>query len=68
MLASYRFDKYKSEKKQRPNLLELCHEKIEAATIQALELLINATFKARNLVNEPVSFLNSLQLGEEIKN
>src|SRR5690606_5399981 len=32
MLSSYRFDKYKSKKTQRPNLLELCHDKIEAKT------------------------------------
>ena len=67
MLSSYRFDKYKSKKKQRPDTLELCHGQIEAIEVEELQLLVKATFESRNLVNEPVKFLHTLQLGEEIK-
>lgn len=67
MLSSYRFDKYKSQKKHRPDTLELYHGQLEAKEIEELQVLLNASFKARDLVNEPVSFLHALQLGEEIK-
>jgi len=67
MLASYRFDKYKSDKKDKPHRLELYHDQIETRAVDELQLLVNAAFEARNLVNEPVNFLHTLQLGEEIK-
>ncbi len=67
MLSSYCFDKYKSKKKHRPSLLDLYHENMEASAVEEIQMLVRATFEARNLVNEPVSYLNTLQLGEEIK-
>jgi leucyl aminopeptidase len=66
MLASYSFIKYKSKKKKRPGQLEVCHAGLSLSAIEEVQLLVNATFEARDLVNEPVSFLDTLQLGKEI--
>lgn len=66
MLASYCFDKYKTKKKKRPGQLEICYAGITLAALEEVQLLVHATYTARDLVNEPVSFLDTLQLGEEI--
>lgn len=66
MLASYSFDKYKTKKKTRPKQLEVYHAEISLSALEEVQLLVNATFEARDLVNEPVSFLDAPQLGEEI--
>jgi leucyl aminopeptidase len=66
MLASYNFDKYKTKKKKGPGQLEVCHAGLTLTALEEVQVLVNATFEARNLVNEPVSFLDALQLGEEI--
>lgn len=67
MLSSYRFDKYLSEKKTYPTLLEVVHPDLHSAAIKEIEITVKATFSARDLVNEPVSYLDTHQLGEEIE-
>lgn len=67
ILASYSFDKYKSKKKKRPQHLEIHHASISADALAEIQALVMATFEARDLVNEPVSFLNTTQLGLEIE-
>lgn len=68
MLASYHFDKYKSKKKTTASVLELIHGPEILLPLKELESTIRATFEARDLINEPVSFLDAPQLGKEIQN
>jgi len=67
-LANYKFTKYKSAPKQ--NALEDIHimaPKLTAADLHQLNVVIESTCLARTLVNEPHSYLNSLQISEEFK-
>ena len=68
MLSSYCFNKYKVRDKAAAIILdniELISDKIEKNEIQELEILVKATFKARDLVNEPVMSLNAEGLAAE---
>lgn len=67
MLSSYRFDRYKSEKKNYPCEVEVIYSQMPPLHLKELENKVNATFEARDLVNEPVSFLDAIQLGKEIQ-
>jgi len=67
LLASYQFDKYKSNKKPSFDTLDVYSEIIEENNTEELLTTCKATYEARNLVNEPVIYLNSLKLGEEIE-
>lgn len=70
VLASYRFLKYKSksqEKEYTLNTLFLKHPLIKKEEITELNILLEAVFKARDLINEPVSYLNAVQLAAEIE-
>src|SRR5690606_25209877 len=68
MLASYRFDKYKSIKKKSLTQFEVFPSEADHRSFGKLESIVRATTVARDLVNEPASFLDALQLGKEIKN
>lgn len=68
LLAGYTFDKYKKEKE------EFCIDEIfvfdAANSVQQIEEtqnLTTAVFSARNLVNEPLSFLTAVQFSKEIE-
>jgi len=69
-LGSYAFRKYKSESKGAPTLekLALVTKDVRTAALAELIDLCEATGTARDLVNEPLSFLNAKQLVSEIKN
>ncbi|MBT0811325.1 leucyl aminopeptidase [Litoribacter ruber] len=67
MLASYSFQKYKTEKKTFPSTLEVVANGLSQQEADFLQLSINATFVARTLVNEPAIFLTAPQLSEEIE-
>lgn len=65
-LGAYQFLKYYSDKDKRSNGLEevlLCDESEEA--VLRLQAIIGGVYTARNLVNEPVSYLTAEQLSEE---
>ncbi len=67
MLGNYQFLKYKSEGK--PNTLETVHlvdGVLKASEIRELTNVVNSNFLARDLINEPVIHLNTLQLSKEI--
>jgi leucyl aminopeptidase len=68
-LASYQFLKYRTEAaKQTYSLTSIAFAK-GAATVKEIERLqasVDAVYKARDLVNEPVNFLTAEQLGREI--
>ena len=69
-LSNYQFLKYFSDKEKKKNSLKeikiLC-DKIDKKEIQNLNNLVSAVYKARDLVNEPVSFLTAGKLSEEIQ-
>ena len=68
-LGSYAFRKYKTDANGAPTLEKLGIVAKEVSADQAEELadLCDAVCIARDLVNEPVSFLNAKQLAAEIR-
>ena len=68
-LSNYQFIKYYKDKKDKKNLLERIEidGNLKSAEIEKLNNLIHAVYASRDLVNEPVSFLNAVQLSKEIK-
>jgi leucyl aminopeptidase len=70
VLGNYQFIKYKSEKEKEESSLKdirLFHQGMQQEEIDELNALTEATYVARDLVNEPVIFLTANQLGEEVK-
>jgi leucyl aminopeptidase len=71
ILASYSFDKYKSEEKEKSKTIYpsklLLHGDIPESDVKWLSDLTGAVFFARNLINEPVNHLNAIALAGEIK-
>ena len=68
-LANYQFLKYKkdqSEKLNALNSIDVFSTGIKNATIDHLNIMIDATCRCRNLVNEPVAYLNAARFAEEI--
>jgi leucyl aminopeptidase len=67
VLSSYEFLKYKSDKKGN-QLKEVClhTDGLTEQAVEELANLIEGTFIARDLVNEPVIFLTAEQLSKEI--
>ena len=69
-LSTYQFLRYFKDEKERMNSLKtLYFEKgqFEKKDLEQLTSIWNAVFVARDLVNEPLSYLTALQLSEEIK-
>ena len=69
-LANYQFLKYFKDAKKKTNTLASIYTQSEAISKeQLLELnaIVEATFWARDLVNEPVSFLNAEELSKQIE-
>ncbi|HQW04697.1 MAG TPA: leucyl aminopeptidase [Flavobacteriales bacterium] len=68
-LGSYAFRKYKSDAKGAPTLekLNIIAKEVATAEVDEMSDICEATWTARDLVNEPVSFLNAVQLGAEIR-
>ena len=68
-LANYQFLKYRTEVKKLTNtLVRICFTK-ESATVKEvnqLNIITTAIYKARTLVNEPLSYLTAEQLSREI--
>lgn len=65
-LSAYRFDKYFSKKESSLATI-LLDERFSSEQLQELQAVVGGTFLARDLVNEPLSFLTAKQLGEEAK-
>ena len=66
-LASYRFEKYLSADRKEKVKLEKVTTSFSKANLNNLNAILEATTWARDLINEPLSFLTAKQLGEEIK-
>ncbi len=68
LLSLYSFDKYKKEKDEFClKTIEIVNSKISDAEIEELLNLVQAVFYARNLVNEPLSFLTATRFSEEME-
>ncbi len=70
VLGSYAFRKYKTDTNGAPSLekVSLVSKEVSADAVEELSDLCEAVWTARDLVNEPVSFLNATQLAAEIRN
>ena len=69
-LANYQFLKYKTaDKKEKYSLEEIyiSSKKISKTDIERLNIIVEATCKARDLVNEPQSYLNATVFANELK-
>lgn len=66
ILSLYRFDKYKT-KKSTISLKNIISETLNSSDIKELSALINGVKEARDLVNEPQSYLNASQMSKEIE-
>jgi len=71
VLESYRFLKYfkaetKSEKLFSVKQLNVFHDKVNDTDISFINNTLKAVFWARDMVNEPVNFMNSIRLSQEI--
>lgn len=66
LLSEYSFDKYKTQKKSEKKEIVISVGAISLETISELQNIIESVAITRNLVNEPVSYLNSLKFSEEM--
>ena len=69
-LASYQFLKYRTEAKKQANTLQTISFTKDSATLKdvaQLNTTIDAIYRARTLVNEPLSYLTAEQLAKEIQ-
>ncbi len=70
VLSNYQFLKYKKDVKKLENSLkqiDIYDDEISEGAIEEYSVLLEAVFCARDLVNEPLSFLTATQFAEEIK-
>ncbi len=73
LLSAYRFDKYKtsngdpSEECVRLGRVEVVAGSLPAGRLQELATVVRAVGYARDLVNEPVSWLNAVRLAESFE-
>ncbi|MEM1322557.1 MAG: peptidase M17 [Bacteroidota bacterium] len=71
VLGNYQFLKYFREKKDKANTLKtikINHQAIGRSELQTLKAVLEATCIARDLVNEPQSYLSAATLSKEIIN
>ncbi len=70
VLSNYQFIKYlKDTKKIKHTLtsIEVVSKEIQASDLEELRVVCSGVKEARDLVNEPLSYLNAQKLSEEIK-
>ncbi len=69
LLSNYQFLKYFNDAGKRTYTIKQLklHGAVSKGEIQELQHLVEAVFWARDLVNEPVSFMDATQLAKEIK-
>jgi len=69
-LKNYQFLKYKSKPEEKLNTLNsiyLHSQNIEFQDIDYLNIILDGTNRCRNMVNEPVAYLNAVMLSREIE-
>lgn len=70
VLANYQFNKYFNKTKKEENSLknlQVISEEFNKKQVNELNYLIRAMYQTRDLVNEPLSSLNAVQLSSEIE-
>ena len=70
LLGNYQFLKYKGQEDAKPNSLKEIHvfsNTIKEEEFSLINIVVQAATKARDLVNEPVSYLTAEKLAEEIE-
>lgn len=70
VLGGYQFTKYLSGRDENfrgAKTINLPATEIAPLALEQLEAVLHATYKARDLVNEPQSYLTAVKLGEEIE-
>lgn len=70
ILGNYQFLKYKTQEDAKPNSLKeisVFSNKIKEDEFSLTNIVIEAAIKARDLVNEPLSYLTAEKLAEEIE-
>lgn len=69
-LTNYQFLKYKkdpAEKLNSLNSIDIYSSIVDEKELDLLNIVIDGTCKARDMVNEPVAYLNAVKLAEEIE-
>jgi len=70
-LSQYTFLKYRTQKEKSEETfvreIQVLSRGVDDRSIKKLEITCSAVFQARDLVNEPVSFLTATQLGNEFQ-
>ncbi|NNM93951.1 MAG: leucyl aminopeptidase [Bacteroidia bacterium] len=70
-LGNYQFLSHRTQdtKKVKHSLatINIQSRKVDRAQIQRLQIIVDATLKARDLVNEPVNYLNAVQIAAEFQ-
>jgi len=69
-LGNYQFLKYFTKRKEKKNpleIIEIVSENIKKEQTQELTLMVESVCIARDLVNEPVSYLNAVQYSKDIQ-
>lgn len=64
-LASYHFEKYFTKKEEKVRLKEIALADLNKGDVKELQALVDGTILARDLVNEPLSYLTASKLAEE---
>ncbi len=64
-LASYQFNKYFTKGERPVALSEIALNGVDQAELTDLKAMVEGTFLARDLVNEPLSYLTATKLAEE---
>jgi leucyl aminopeptidase len=69
VLSNYQFLKYKTKEKKENSLstLHIDSKSADKKSLEEISKVAAANFFAKTLINEPLSFLTAVQLGEEIK-
>jgi len=69
-LGNYQFLVHRSDAKKAANTLQTINisaKNLRDTEVARLQIIVDATIKARTLVNEPVNYLNAEQLAEEFQ-
>jgi len=69
-LGNYQFLKYKKDQKEKAYSLQkisILSSQIKNADVEELNILTDAVFNCRSMVNEPVSYMNSVRMAKEFE-
>ncbi|MBN1340690.1 MAG: peptidase M17 [Bacteroidales bacterium] len=69
-LSNYQFVKYKTSAKDKTNSLasiNIVSGEVTPEQVDRLNIIVDATCKCRDMVNEPVAWMNAVKLSDEIR-